>query len=205
MVSRNFAYIRCSTKQQSEFRQLDALKGFKIDPRDIYVDKASGRDFNRPEWAALKRTIRDGDTLFIKSLDRLGRNKKCILQEWDWLIKNNINIVVLDMPLLDTRKYDELDGVGSLITNLVLEILTWLSEEEFITTKIRQREGIESSKKRGMKFGRPKINIDNRFKEVYFKWKTNNITAVEAMGILNMKKNTFYRRVKEFEKNIVKS
>jgi DNA invertase Pin-like site-specific DNA recombinase len=149
-VQRNYAYLRVSTKEQNLDRQLDAIRQLDehIDERDIYTDKQSGKDFNRPEWQALKRSIRTGDTLFIHSLDRLGRNKAQILQEWQWLIDNNIYIVVLDMPLLDTRKYKDLDGIGELVTNLVLQILSWLAEQERINIKQRQREGIDSALKK---------------------------------------------------------
>lgn len=201
MAIRNFAYIRCSTKDQSESRQLDAIKGLEIDERDIYVDKASGKDFNRPEWQALKRTIREGDTLFIKSLDRLGRNKEGILEEWKWLSKNNINIVVLDMPILDTRKYADLNGIGDLITNLVLQVLAWLAEEERINIKQRQKEGINAAKIRNVKFGRPKITVDDsEFSQIYDQWVNKKITARRAMELLNIKANTFYRRVAEYKK-----
>lgn len=201
MAIRNFAYIRCSTKDQSESRQLDAIKGLEIDERDIYVDKASGKDFNRPEWQALKRTIREGDTLFIKSLDRLGRNKEGILEEWKWLSKNNIHIVVLDMPILDTRKYADLNGIGDLITNLVLQVLAWLAEEERINIKQRQKEGINAAKIRNVKFGRPKINVDDsKFSKIYDQWVNKKITARRAMELLDIKANTFYRRVAEYKK-----
>jgi DNA invertase Pin-like site-specific DNA recombinase len=138
-MQRNYVYIRVSSKEQNINRQLDVIKQLNeyIDERDIYVDKISGKDFNRPEWQALKRSIRSGDTLFVTSLDRLGRNKQAILDEWQWLIKNKINIVVLDMPLLDTRKYQNLDGVGDLVVNLVLQILSWLAEQERINIKQR--------------------------------------------------------------------
>lgn len=113
--------------------------------------------FEREEWKALKRSIRSGDTLFIHSLDRLGRNKKGILDEWQWLVDNKINIVVLDMPLLDTRKYTGMKGIGDLVVNLVLQILSWLAEQERINIKVRQREGIDAALKRGVHFGRPSV------------------------------------------------
>lgn len=203
-MQRNFAYIRVSSKEQNLNRQLDAIRSLDvaIDERDIYIDKMSGKDFNRPEWQALKRSIRSGDTLFLHSLDRLGRNKQGILQEWEWLIKNKINIVVLDMPLLDTRKYAELDGIGELVTNLVLQILSWLAEEERKKIKERQREGIDAALKRGIKFGRPVVQKPKNFDEIYGKWKNGEITATKAMQILNLKRNTFYKFVKvQEEKN----
>ncbi|MDF2503064.1 recombinase family protein [Clostridium sp.] len=201
MNSRNFAYIRVSSLSQSLNRQFDAIKKLDvvIDDRDIYTEKASGKDLNRPEWKALKRSIRKCDCLYIVSLDRIGRNKKNILEEWKWLMDNGIDIVVLDMPLLDTRKYKELNGVGELVTNLVLQILTWLAEEERTKIKQRQKEGIQSAKARNIKFGRPAIQIDNSFFATYNRWKNDEITAVKAMEVLNMKKTTFYKKVKEFE------
>lgn len=199
MTVRSFAYIRCSSKDQSEARQLDAIKNLKIDERDIYVDKASGKDFDRPEWQALKRTLREGDILYIKSLDRLGRNKEGIMETWRWLISNKIEVVVLDMPLLDTRKYKELKGVGELITDLVLQILAWLAEEERVNIKQRQMEGINAAKLRNVKFGRPKIEVSDDFKEVYEKWINKEITAKTAMQLLELKPNTFYRRVAELK------
>jgi len=200
-MQRNYAYIRVSTKEQNLARQLDAIHSLNeiIDERDIYIDKQSGKDFNRPEWQALKRSIRSGDTLFIHSLDRLGRNKQGILEEWQWLVKNKINIVVLDMPLLDTRKYQNLSGVGDLVVNLVLQILSWLAEQERINIKQRQREGIDSALARGVKFGRPPVQKPRNFNEVYTKWKNGEITATKAMQILNLKRNTFYKFVKEHD------
>lgn len=148
-MQRNYAYIRVSTKEQSLSKQLDAIKecGIEINERDIFIDKCSGRDFNRPEYILLKRSIRKGDLLVITSLDRLGRSKTEILKEWEWMINNGIDIMVLDMPILNTRKYrDGLDEIGELISNLVLQILTWLSQEELKNIKERQRMGIESAK-----------------------------------------------------------
>lgn len=200
MGVRNYFYGRVSSKDQSENRQLDAIENLDIDPRDIYVDKVSGKDFDRPEWNALKRSIRSGDVLFIKSIDRLGRNKTGILEQWKYLVQNDVDIVVLDMPLLDTRKYKELSGVGGLITDLVLQILAWLAEEERVNIKQRQREGIESAKLRNVKFGRPRIQVNDNFKNIYLQWKNGDFTARQAMKILQIKPNTFYRRVNEFEK-----
>ena len=199
MSVRNYFYARISSSSQKEDRQLDSIKNLDIDPRDIYVDKASGKDFDRPEWNALKRSIRSGDVLFIKSIDRLGRNKAGILEQWKWLLDNEIDIVVLDMPILDTRQYKEFNGVGELITSLVLEILAWLAEEERVNIKQRQKEGIESAKLRNVKFGRPKIQMDDNFKSIYKQWKGGILTAKNAMKMLELKPNTFYRMVAEYE------
>lgn len=198
-MQRNYAYLRVSSKEQNLARQLDAIHSLNeiIDERDIYIDKQSGKDFNRPEWLALKRSIRPGDTLFIYSLDRLGRNKQGILQEWQWLVENKINVVVLDMPLLDTRKYQNLDGVGDLVVNLVLQILSWLAEQERTNIKQRQKEGIASAKSRGVKFGRPPVQKPKNFDTVYKQWKNSEITATKAMQVLGLKRNTFYKFVSQ--------
>lgn len=198
-MQRNFAYLRVSTKEQNLARQIDSIRQLDdyIDERDIYIDKQSGKDFNRPEWQALKRSIRPGDTLFIHSLDRLGRNKQGILQEWQWLVENKINVVVLDMPLLDTRKYQNLDGVGDLVVNLVLQILSWLAEQERTNIKQRQKEGIASAKSRGVKFGRPPVQKPKNFDTVYKQWKNSEITATKAMQVLGLKRNTFYKFVSQ--------
>lgn len=204
IMLRNYAYLRVSTKEQNINRQLDAIKQLDehIDERDIYVDKQSGKDFNRPEWQALKRSIRPGDTLFIHSLDRLGRNKQGILKEWQWLVENKIHIVVLDMPLLDTRKYQGLDGVGDLVVNLVLQILSWLAEQERVNIKVRQREGIDAALARGVRFGRPPVPKPKNFEKIYNRWQNGEITATKAMQTLGLKRNTFYKFAREHEEKI---
>lgn len=153
--------------------------------------------FEREEWKALKRSIRSGDTLFIHSLDRLGRNKKGILDEWQWLVDNKINIVVLDMPLLDTRKYTGMKGIGDLVVNLVLQILSWLAEQERINIKVRLREGIDAALKRGVHFGRPSVKKPKNFEQIYRQWKNGEMTATKAMQILGLKRNTFYKFAQE--------
>ena len=166
----------------------------------IFIEKASGKDFKRPEYQLMKRMLRSGDVLYIKSLDRLGRNKQMILDEWQELIKlKKIDIVVLDMPLLNTTKYKDLNGIETLISDLILQLLSYMAEDERKRIKERQEEGIKVALNKGIKFGRKKIGISESFKSIYADWKQNNITAVEAMKRLGMKSNTFYRRVKEYE------
>lgn len=199
---RKFFYGRVSAKDQNPERQIDAAKELCISEEYIFVDKASGKDFKRPEYQLLKRMFREGDVLYIKSLDRLGRNKQMILDEWKELIKvKNIDIVVLDMPLIDTTKYKNMNGLETLITDLVLQLLSYMAEDERIRIKQRQEEGIKIALNKGVKFGRRKIELPAEFETVYKKWKEEKITAVQAMQILNMKRNTFYRRVKEYEIN----
>lgn len=202
MAKRNFYYARVSTILQNEDRQLDAISGIEIDERDIYIDKASGKDFDRPEWNALKRSIRSGDTLVVKSIDRMGRKKSEILEQWRWLVENGIDIVVLDMPILDTRRYKELNGIGEMISELVLQLLSFMAEEERLRILKNQAEGFKAAKLRGIRFGRPKIKIDNEFKVNYNRWKSGEITATKAMELAGVKRNTFYRHVAELEGRI---
>jgi len=198
MDNKEFGYVRVSSKDQNESRQMDSMYAQGIDERDIHIDKQSGKDFNRPQYQALKMRLRRGDTLYIHSLDRLGRNKEMILNEWNDITQNiKANIVVIDMPLLDTRKYN--DSIGSFVADLVLQVLSWVAEEERIKIKTRQAEGIASAKAQGKHLGRPKTTITSEFEQAYKQWKAEDITAVEAMKKSNLTKATFYRKVKEYE------
>ncbi|MBV7508635.1 recombinase family protein [Bacillus sp. sid0103] len=198
MDVRKFGYIRVSSKDQNELRQLEAMKEKGIDERDIFMDKQSGKDFKRVQYQLLKRILRKGDVLYIHSLDRFGRNKEEILQEWNDITKNiQADIVVLDMPLLDTTQFK--DSLGTFIADLVLQILSWMAEDERNRIRKRQREGINVAKKNGVAFGRPKSIITEEFKRAYHRWKTGEITAVKAMQEIGVKKTTFYKLVKEYE------
>ncbi|PEF44624.1 DNA recombinase [Bacillus cereus] len=198
MNIRRFGYIRVSSKDQNEDRQLEAMKQCISDERDIFIDKQSGRDFNREQYQLLKRMLRKDDILYVHSLDRFGRNKEAILQEWTDITKNiQAHIVVLDMPLLDTTQYK--DSLGTLITDLVLQILSWLAEEERTKIKTRQREGIDLAKKQGKHLGRPRTAITGEFILAYTNWKQGKISALEAMRRCNMTSPTFYRVVKRYE------
>lgn len=200
MPSKKFGYERVSTKDQNEARQRESLLQMGIDERDIYTDKQSGKNFERPRYQLLKEMLREGDILYVHSLDRFGRNKEEILNEWRELTKEKgVDIVVIDMPLLDTTKNK--DNLGSLIADLVLQILSWMAEEEREKIRTRQREGIDIALKKGVKFGRPKNPIPENFGEVYAEWKNGEITATNAMKQLNIKKNAFYKFVKEYEKD----
>ncbi|WP_279145796.1 recombinase family protein [Clostridium tyrobutyricum] len=200
---RSFFYARVSSKDQSLDRQIASAKELGVENEYIFIEKASGKDFKRPEYQLMKRMFREGDILYIKSLDRLGRNKQMILDEWRELTKTKkINIVVLDMPLLDTRKYKDMDGLENLISDLILQLLSYMAEDERKRIKERQEEGIKAAVKKGVKFGRRKTPIDKNFKTVYAQWKQGKITAVKAMELVSMKSNTFYRRVKEYESHI---
>ncbi len=197
--NRKFGYIRVSSKDQNEGRQLEAMKKIGINERDIYLDKQSGKNFERANYQLLKRIIRKGDVLCIHSFDRFGRNKEEILQEWNDLTKNiEADIIVLDMPLLDTTQYK--DSMGTFIADLVLQILSWMAEEERQRIRKRQREGIDLALQNGVQFGRPKFLISEEFKEVYQRWKRKEITAVKAMQEAGVKKTSFYKLVTALEK-----
>lgn len=197
---RKFFYARISTKDQTLERQIVEAKKLGIDESYIFLEVASGKDFKRPEYQLLKRMLREGDVLYIKSLDRLGRNKQMILDEWNELVKvKKVDIVILDMPLLDTTKYKDMNGLENLISDIILQLLSYMAEDERLRTKERQREGIKIAREKGIKFGRRKIDPGENFEEVYKQWKSGQITAVKAMEMLGLKSNTFYRRVKEYE------
>lgn len=200
MTGKKFGYERVSSKDQNEARQRESLLKIGIDERDIYTDKQSGKNFDRPQYQLLKQILRKGDILYVHSLDRFGRNKDEILNEWRELTKEKgVDIVVLDMPLLDTTNHK--DSLGSLISDLVLQILSWMAEEEREKIRTRQREGIDAALKRGVKFGREKVTLPDSFDEIYQMWKQGDITATKAMKQLNLRKTTFYKLVKEFEAN----
>ena len=198
MKNKIFGYARVSNKEQNEERQLEAFKDFNIDERDIYIDKQSGKDFNREQYNILKKALRENDLLVIKSIDRLGRNYNMIIDEWKDITKNiKADIVVIDMPLLDTRNNKDL--LGNFISDLVLQILSYVAEQERIFIKQRQKEGIVNAKNNGIKFGRPKIEKPNNFDEIVSKWKRKEIKSKEAIEILNIKPNAFYKFLKEFD------
>lgn len=198
-MKQDFFYARVSTKDQNEARQIEKAKELNIKETNIYVDKASGKDFNRKEYLQLKRTLRENDVLYISSIDRLGRNYEEIRKEWQELTHEiGIDIVVIDMPLLDTTKQAN-DLNGKFISDLVLQILSYVAQKERENIKKRQREGIEIALKEKRPYGRPKQEIDKSFIDVYLKWKNGEITAKKAMDLLSMKPNTFYRRAKEYE------
>lgn len=199
MENKTFSYLRTSSKEQNIDRQLEAIKSFNIDERDIFIDKQSGKDFNREQYMLLKKALREDDLLVIKSIDRLGRNYTQILQEWSDITKNiKANIVVIDMPLLDTRNKDN-GLLGTFISDIVLQILSYVAEQERSFIKQRQSEGIATAKLKGTKFGRPKIEKPQNFDEVVKKWKNKEITAVQAQKELNLKPNTFYTMVKDIK------
>lgn len=193
-----FGYARVSSKDQNLDRQIEELINYGVEERDIIIDKQSGKDFNRSGYKTLKdNLLRNGDTLVIKELDRLGRNMEQIKVEWKDLEDNGVNLVVIDNPILNTAGKADLEK--KLISNIVFELLSYMGEKERIKIKARQLEGIKIAKEKGKKFGRPKIEYPSNWEEVYKRLKENKITAVTAMKEMKLKKNTFYKLLKEYE------
>ena len=196
---REYGYMRVSSKEQNEHRQLIALTEFGVRSDHIFMDKQSGKDFNRAQYQKLTRAVlREGDILIIKSIDRLGRNYNEILEEWKYITRGiGANIVVLDMPLLDTRRANDL--TGTLISDIVLQILSYVAQNERENILRRQAEGIQAAKARGVQFGRPKSEIPPAFFPVYQKWKNREMDHSEAERQLGVSKMKFYRLVWRFE------
>jgi Site-specific recombinases, DNA invertase Pin homologs len=191
-----FGYARISSSCQNLSRQIEALNEFGIDERDIFADKQSGKDFDREQYSLLKKILRSGDTLVIKELDRLGRNMTGIKKEWNYFLENKINIIILDMPILNTSNKSDLEK--RLISDIVLSLLSYLSEKERLKIRQRQMEGISIGKANGIYKGRKKKSLSN-FDEIYKEWKSGKITALKACSELGISSPTFYRRIKEFE------
>ena len=197
---RMHGYIRVSSKDQNEARQINELKEFGIEDRDIYVDKISGKDFNRPEYERLLNVLREGDLLVVTSIDRLGRNYTAIQEQWKYITNElKCNIKVLDMPLLDTGMQE--NNIDSrFISDLVLQILSYVAEKERNSIKVRQAQGIADAKAKGKVLGRPKATYPDNWNEVYDLWyNKKEITAKEAMDRMNLKRNTFYKLVGQYE------
>lgn len=190
-----YGYARVSSKDQNEARQIIALSQFPVKKENIYIDKFSGKDFDRPKYSELIKILKEQDILVIKEIDRLGRNYEEILEQWRVITKEiKADIVVLDMPLLDTRTRKE-NLTGTFIADLVLQILLYVAETERQSIKQRQREGIEAAKKRGVKFGRPCIPVPEEFYDLKEKWLNKKITSREAATTINVSQDTFLRWV----------
>lgn len=193
-----YGYIRVSSRDQNEDRQLVALKEVGVSEKSIYLDKQSGKDFNRPQYKKLLRKLKKDDLLYIKRIDRLGRNYEEILQQWHVLTKEKgIDIVVLDMPLLDTRRGKDL--MGTFLSDIVLQVLSFVAENERTNIRQRQAEGIAAAKARGVKFGRPPLPLPDNFYEVHKEWRMKKITLKQAANACNMPVGTFYGKARKFE------
>lgn len=194
-------YGRVSAKDQNPERQLLKFREIGIDERYIFVDKLSGKDFNRPQYQAMRLMIREGDLIYIDALDRLGRDYEGIINEWKYVTREvKADIVCLDNEtLFDSRKFKTMGDFGKVMEDQFLSLLAYVAEQERKKNKQRQAEGIQVAKSDGVKFGRPKIEINDAFIEVYQDWKSGVITATLAMKQLGMKHRTFYRRLEEYE------
>ena len=195
-----YGYIRVSTNDQNTARQFAALEKWEIHKRNLYVDKQSGKDFNRPAYKKLLRKLKEGDLLYIKSIDRLGRNYEEIQEQWRILTKEKkIDIVVLDMSLLDPRNGKDL--LGTFISDVVLQILSFVAQNERENIRIRQAEGIAAAKANGVKFGRPELPLPDNFHEVHKAWREKKLTLKQAAEACGMKESTFFCKVKRIEES----
>ena len=198
-MSKVYGYIRVSSADQNEDRQLVALRSCKVPECNLFVDKQSGKDFERPEYRRMLRRLKRDDLLYVKSIDRLGRNYGEILEQWRLLTKEKgVDIVVLDMPLLDTRSGKDL--MGTFIADLVLQILSFVAQNERENIRQRQAEGIAAAKARGVRFGRPPKLLPENFHSAYQRWKARKITGTAAAKECGMPLSTFRYRAEIYEK-----
>jgi len=193
-----YGYVRVSSREQNENRQLIALKEVGLTGKVIFLDKQSGKDFNRPQYKKLLRKLKKDDLLYIKSIDRLGRNYEEILEQWRVLTKEKgVDIVVLDMPLLDTRRGKDL--MGTFLSDIVLQVLSFVAESESKNIRQRQAEGIAAAKAKGVKFGRPPRSVPDNFDEVHREWRAKKMTLKEAAKACDMPVGTFYGKIRKME------
>lgn len=184
-------YMRCSSREQNEDRQLIALKEMRVPEKQIYMDKQSGKDFDRPQYKRLLRKLDNNSVLFVKSIDRLGRNYADLNEQWRIITKEKgADIVVIDIPVLDTRQDKNL--LGTFISDIVLALLSYVAENERINIKQRQAEGIAAAKARGVKFGRPPIPFPDNFYEVHKQWRNKELTLKQAAKACNLAASTFF-------------
>ena len=200
MVQNIYGYIRVSSRDQNEDRQVLAMREISIPEKNIYIDKQSGKDFDRPQYKKLVRRLKKDDLLYIKSIDRLGRNYEEIQNQWRLLTKDKgVDICVIDMPLLDTRRGKDL--VGTFLSDIVLQVLSFVAENERSNIRQRQAEGIAAAKKRGVRFGRPPQPLPENFHDVHRRWRAKQITVSEAAQECGMPRSTFFYRAQLYEKS----
>ncbi|NCE63416.1 recombinase family protein [Pseudoflavonifractor sp. 524-17] len=197
-MSNTYGYIRVSTREQNEGRQRIALKAVEVPEENLFMDKQSGKDFERPQYKRLLRKLKKDDVLYVKSIDRLGRNYGEILEQWRILTKEKgVDIVVLDMPLLDTRRGKDL--MGAFLSDIVLQVLSFVAENERVNIRQRQAEGIAAAKARGVKFGRPPAPLPDNFYQVHKAWRGKKMTLQQAANACAMPVGTFYAKAVRFE------
>lgn len=199
-MGKTYGYVRVSSKDQNEDRQLIAFKTLGIADEDVYMDKLSGKDFERPQYKRMVKRMKEDDLLYVKSIDRLGRNYGEIIEQWRILTKEKkVDIVVLDMPLLDTRRGKDL--MGTFLSDIVLQVLSFVAENERCNIKQRQAEGIAAAKIKGVRFGRPPTPLPDEFYAVYERWKNKEITGTCAADICGMPLSTFRYKADIYEKD----
>lgn len=199
-MGKNYGYVRVSSTDQNEDRQMIALANYHIPQKQIYIDKQSGKDFNRPQYRRMVKRLRSGDLVYVLSIDRLGRNYEEIQKEWRILTKKiGVDICVIDMPLLDTRQGKDL--MGTFIADLVLQILSFVAQSERENIKKRQAEGIAAAKAKGVKFGRPAIPLPDNFCAVHRDWRNKKMTLQQAADACEMSVGTFYSKARKWEEN----
>ena len=202
-MGKSYGYIRVSTKEQNEDRQLEAMRKSDVPDKNIFSDKQSGGDFERPQYRRMMGILKNDDVLYVKSIDRLGRNYSEILEQWRILTKEKkVDIVVLDMPLLDTRIGKDL--MGTFLSDIVLQVLSFAAENERSNIKQRQAEGIAAAKARGVRFGRPKKKEPQNFEAMVSLWENKKMTLSEILESCDMSKSTFFRRRRELKSGGVK-
>lgn len=205
----NFGYVRVSSKDQNPERQIVKMRELGVSDKCLFMEKESGKDLDRVEYNRVREKLREGDVLFIDSLDRLGRNYEALIKEWKYLTRElNADVVALDMDgVFDSRRFKAQGDIGQFIEDMMLTTLSWVADQERKKIRVRQAEGIAIAKAEGKFKGRAPIKVDSsQFEQEYRLWKSGQITATAAMKHLGIKPNTFYRRVAEFEKaNNVKS
>ena len=198
MAGTIYGYIRVSTREQNEDRQRLALAALPVPEENIYMDKQSGKDFERPQYRRLVRRLRRDDLLYVKSIDRLGRNYSEILEQWRMLTKEKgVDIAVLDMPLLDTRRGKYL--MGTFLSDIVLQVLSFVAENERDNIRQRQAEGIAAAKARGVRFGRPPLPLPDNFHMLHQAWRGQKITLRQAARACGMPTGTFYSKAINLE------
>lgn len=201
MNNRVYGYIRVSTREQNIERQMVSLYEAEVDKKNIFIDKQSGKDFQRPAYEKMMRHIREGDLIIIKSIDRLGRNYHDIMEQWRIITKEKkADIRIQDMPLLDTTKTRDL--LGTFISDVVLQLLSFVAENERDNIRQRQAEGIAAAKAKGVKFGKPTIPLPDNFSELYQEWQEARISLKEFANICNMGRSTLYKHIGEHRKNL---
>ena len=202
-MNKEYGYIRVSSREQNEDRQLIALREVSVPEQNIFMDKQSGKDFDRPQYKKLIRRLKPDDLLYVKSIDRLGRNYKEIQDQWRVLTKEKgVDIVVLDMPLLDTRRGKDL--MGTFLSDIVLQVLSFVAESERSSIRQRQAEGIAAAKAKGVRFGRPAKPLPENYLSVYRRWKAGAITGTAAAAECGMPLSTFRYQAKIYEKRLNK-